>query len=54
MIFSKSIAAPSLIVNLSAIDKVSRSLTGRGVIRLKHRPEPLTVSRPYVGFFKQM
>jgi DNA-binding LytR/AlgR family response regulator len=42
------------IVNVSRIDKVSRSLTGRGVIRLKHRPETLTVSRSYLHLFKQM
>ena len=42
------------IVNLNHIDKVSRSLTGRGVIRLKNRPETLTVSRSYLHFFKQM
>ena len=44
----------STIVNLSQIAKVSRSLTGRGVIRLKHRPETLTVSRAHLHFFKQM
>lgn len=42
------------IVNLSQIEGVSRSLTGRGVIRLKHRPETLVVSRSYLHFFKQM
>ena len=42
------------IVNVSKIDKVSRSLTGRGVLRLKERPELLTVSRNYLHLFKQM
>ena len=42
------------IVNLTYVEKVSRSLTGRGVIRLKERPETLTVSRSYLHFFKQM
>lgn len=42
------------IVNLTHIDKVSRSLTGRGIIRLKGRPETLTVSRSYLHCFKQM
>jgi len=42
------------IVNLSQIAKVSGSLTGRGVIRLKHRSETLGVSRAYLHFFKRM
>jgi DNA-binding LytR/AlgR family response regulator len=43
-----------MIVNVSRIDKVSRSLTGRGVMKLKERPEVLTVSRNYLHLFKQM
>ena len=42
------------IVNVSRIERVSRSVTGRGVLRLKGRPEPLTVSRNYLHLFKQM
>jgi len=42
------------IVNLSQIAKVSRSLTGRGAMRLKDRPEILTVSRSYMHLFRQM
>jgi DNA-binding LytR/AlgR family response regulator len=42
------------IVNVSKIEKVSRSLTGRGVLKLKERPELLTVSRQYLHLFKQM
>jgi DNA-binding LytR/AlgR family response regulator len=42
------------IVNAGCIDKVSRSLTGRGVIKLKDRQELLTVSRIYIHIFKQM
>jgi DNA-binding LytR/AlgR family response regulator len=42
------------IVNVSQIAAVSRSLTGRGVIRLKDRSETLTVSRGYLHLFKQM
>lgn len=42
------------IVNVSKIDRVSRSLTGRGVLKLKDRPELLTVSRNYLHLFKQM
>ena len=44
----------SRIVNVSKIDQVSRSLTGRGVLKLKNRPEILTVSRNYLHLFKQM
>lgn len=42
------------IVNLSRIDKVSRSITGRGVVRLKDRPEVLTISRRFLHLFRQM
>ena len=42
------------IVNVSKIEKVSRSLTGRGILKLKERPEFLTVSRNYLHLFKQM
>ena len=42
------------IVNVSKIDRVSRSLTGRGILKLKERPELLTVSRNYLHLFKQM
>jgi DNA-binding LytR/AlgR family response regulator len=42
------------IVNVSRIENISRSLTGRGVIKLKKRPEALTVSRQYLHLFKQM
>jgi DNA-binding LytR/AlgR family response regulator len=44
----------AIIVNVSRIDKVSRSLTGRGTLKLKERPELLTVSRNYLHLFKQM
>jgi DNA-binding LytR/AlgR family response regulator len=43
-----------IIVNVSRIDKVSRSLTGRGTLKLKKRTELLTVSRNYLHLFKQM
>jgi DNA-binding LytR/AlgR family response regulator len=42
------------IVNAGCISKVSRSLTGRSVIRLKDLPETLVVSRTYAHLFKQM
>jgi DNA-binding LytR/AlgR family response regulator len=42
------------IVNVSRIDALSRSLTGRGVLKLKGRPELLTVGRNYLHLLKQM
>jgi DNA-binding LytR/AlgR family response regulator len=42
------------IVNVSRIEKVSRSLTGRGVLKLKGRAETFTVGRNYLHLFKQM
>lgn len=42
------------IVNAHCIAQVSRSLTGRGVIKLKDRSELLTVSRRYIHAFRQM
>jgi DNA-binding LytR/AlgR family response regulator len=42
------------IVNAGCIAKMSRSLTGRGVIRLKDRSETLTVSRSFIHIFRQM
>jgi DNA-binding LytR/AlgR family response regulator len=42
------------IVNVSHIDYISRTQTGRGAIRLKGCPEVLIVSRAYLHLFKQM
>jgi len=42
------------IVNVRFISRVSRSLTGRGVVRLKDRPETLKVSIRYMHLFRQM
>jgi len=42
------------IVNAGCIAKMSRSITGRGVVRLKDYPETLTVSRSYIHIFRQM
>jgi DNA-binding LytR/AlgR family response regulator len=42
------------IVNVSHIDYISRTQTGRGAIRLKGRSEVLIVSRSYLHLFKQM
>jgi DNA-binding LytR/AlgR family response regulator len=42
------------IINVRAIDRVTRSLTGKGVVRLKGRSETLTVSNRYMHLFRQM
>jgi len=42
------------IVNVRYIDRVSRSLTGKGVVRLKGNSETLTVSNRYLHLFRQM
>lgn len=42
------------IVNVARIEKMSRSLTGRGVLKLKGRSELLTVGRSYLHLFRQM
>jgi len=44
----------STIVNVRFISRISRSLTGRGVLRLKDHPESLTVSKRYMHLFTQM
>ena len=42
------------IVNVACIRQVSRSMTGRFVLKLKDLPDVLTVSRTYTHLFKQM
>jgi DNA-binding LytR/AlgR family response regulator len=44
----------STIVNLKAIASISRDDSGRGLIRLKTRPEVLTVSQPFMALFRAM
>lgn len=44
----------STIVNLRAVASVTRDETGRGVIRLKTRPETLSVSQPFMSLFRSM
>jgi DNA-binding LytR/AlgR family response regulator len=43
-----------VIVNASRIEKITRSLTGRGIVELKNRPEQIVVSRNFLHLFKQM
>jgi DNA-binding LytR/AlgR family response regulator len=44
----------SAIVNVRSIARVGRSLTGKGVVKLKDRSETLAVSSRYMHLFKQM
>jgi DNA-binding LytR/AlgR family response regulator len=42
------------IVNVKAIASVSRDESGRGVLRLRTRPETLAVSQPFMALFRAM
>ncbi|KRE89677.1 two-component system response regulator [Frateuria sp. Soil773] len=44
----------STIVNLRAIAAVIRDDSGKGTLRLKQRPETLTVSQPFMAIFRNM
>lgn len=44
----------STIVNLRAVAGVTRDESGRGTIRLRNRPETLTVSQSFMGLFRNM
>jgi DNA-binding LytR/AlgR family response regulator len=44
----------STIVNMRAIASVSRDESGRGLVKLKSRPETLTVSQPFMSLFRNM
>ncbi|HEY0198195.1 MAG TPA: LytTR family DNA-binding domain-containing protein [Rhodanobacter sp.] len=44
----------STIVNLKAIVAVIRDDSGKGTLRLKQRPETLTVSQPFMTLFRNM
>ena len=44
----------STIVNMKAVAAVSRDDTGRGVLRLRQRPETLAVSQPFMSLFRGM
>lgn len=44
----------STIVNMKAVAAVSRDDTGRGVLRLRERPETLVVSQPFMSLFRGM
>ena len=44
----------STIVNLKAIASIVRDDAGKGTVRLKSRPETLTVSQPFMALFRHM
>lgn len=44
----------STIVNVKAIAGVVRDDTGKGILRLRHRPETLNVSQPFMALFRNM
>ena len=44
----------STIVNLKAIASITRDDTGKGTVKLKSRPETLTVSQPFMALFRNM
>jgi len=44
----------STIVNLKAVASITRDEAGRGLLRLKTRPETLMVSQPFMPLFRNM
>ena len=44
----------STIVNLKAIASIARDDAGRGIVKLKTRPETLSVSQPFMALFRNM
>jgi DNA-binding LytR/AlgR family response regulator len=44
----------STIVNLKAVASITRDEAGRGIIRLKTRPETLSVSQSFMSLFRNM
>ncbi|WP_426113515.1 LytR/AlgR family response regulator transcription factor [Massilia sp. PWRC2] len=44
----------STIVNVKAISSISRDDAGRGVLKLKTRPETLNISQPFMALFRAM
>ncbi|RNF82629.1 LytR/AlgR family response regulator transcription factor [Montanilutibacter psychrotolerans] len=44
----------STIVNMKAIASIARDDTGKGVVRLRQRPEALTVSQSFMALFRNM
>lgn len=44
----------STIVNIKAISSIGRDEVGKGTIKLKERPETLTVSQPFMHLFRHL
>lgn len=44
----------STIVNMRAIASITRDETGKGIVKLKNRPETLSVSQPFMNLFRNM
>lgn len=44
----------STIVNMKAVVSIVRDDTGKGIVRLRQRPETLTVSQPFMVLFRNM
>jgi DNA-binding LytR/AlgR family response regulator len=44
----------STIVNMKAVAAIVRDDTGKGIVRLRQRPETLTVSQPFMVLFRNM
>jgi DNA-binding LytR/AlgR family response regulator len=44
----------STIVNMRAVASVARDESGRGTVRLRNRPETLSVSQPFMSLFRNM
>lgn len=44
----------SAIVNMKAIASIARDETGKGLVKLRARPETLTISQPFMAFFRNM
>lgn len=44
----------STIVNMRAIASITRDESGKGIVRLKNRPETLSVSQPFMNLFRNM
>ncbi len=44
----------STIVNLRAVASITRDDAGRGIVKLKTRPETLSVSQPFMSLFRNM
>ncbi|HEX9172952.1 MAG TPA: LytTR family DNA-binding domain-containing protein [Telluria sp.] len=44
----------STVVNMRAVASVARDESGRGTVRLRNRPETLSVSQPFMSLFRNM